>query len=358
MTSLSVAVDGVPVCYLVAHLQCSWTPAIADIGEHVVAAGVTDTAGRTAVATATIRVARLAPAQVRARVIRKRLGRGGWRLRTRGAIAVPAGLTAAACGGTATVTVLRGSRTLVDRSVRVGKGCGFSSKVSLRAPKGVQAGVKVVFEGAALLAPRSAPVQTVRLREPSPTLAPWRGPWPRFRDSCSSPPRRCRTRTSPARSWRSPTTTRRARSGSCSTGPATPRSSRRSPSSRASSTPTRSSSSAARSSRRRSSCSPSSRIPARRPSSSSDGIGLVSDRTGLERLGDATARRRVFAGYAGWGPGQLEAELEREDWILEPRPARGRLRRGARGALGAACSTRKGGQFRLLARMPVDPSVN
>ena len=32
----------------------------------------------------------------------------------------------------------------------------------------------------------------------------------------------------------------------------------------------------------------------------------------------ATTRRRVFAGYAGWGAGQLEDELERDDWILEP----------------------------------------
>src|SRR4029079_19610055 len=32
----------------------------------------------------------------------------------------------------------------------------------------------------------------------------------------------------------------------------------------------------------------------------------------------ATTRRRVFAGYAGWGAGQLESELGREDWIVEP----------------------------------------
>ena len=33
------------------------------------------------------------------------------------------------------------------------------------------------------------------------------------------------------------------------------------------------------------------------------------------------SRRRAagcFAGYAGWGAGQLEDELGREDWILEP----------------------------------------
>ena len=26
----------------------------------------------------------------------------------------------------------------------------------------------------------------------------------------------------------------------------------------------------------------------------------------------------MFAGYAGWGAGQLEAEVAEEDWILEP----------------------------------------
>jgi putative transcriptional regulator len=88
-----------------------------------------------------------------------------------------------------------------------------------------------------------------------------------------------------------------------------------------------------------------------------DGIGLVSDRTGLDRLGVATARRRVFAGYAGWGPGQLEQELEREDWILEAVQPQDVFDEEP-GALWGRVLARKGGQFRLLARMPLDPSVN
>jgi putative transcriptional regulator len=86
-------------------------------------------------------------------------------------------------------------------------------------------------------------------------------------------------------------------------------------------------------------------------------IGLVSDSTGLDRLGAATARRRVYAGYTGWGPGQLEAELEREDWIVEPALAADVFDEEP-GELWGRVLQRKGGQFRLLARMPLDPSVN
>jgi putative transcriptional regulator len=88
-----------------------------------------------------------------------------------------------------------------------------------------------------------------------------------------------------------------------------------------------------------------------------DAIGLVSDRIGLERLDEATQRHRIFAGYAGWGPGQLEAELEREDWILEPALADDVFCQDPEELWGLVLE-RKGGQFRLLARMPQDPTVN
>ncbi|HXR12432.1 MAG TPA: YqgE/AlgH family protein [Gaiellaceae bacterium] len=71
----------------------------------------------------------------------------------------------------------------------------------------------------------------------------------------------------------------------------------------------------------------------------------------------ATTRRRVFAGYAGWGAGQLEDELGREDWILEiARPDDAFTE--VPGALWSDVLRRKGGVYELVARMPEDPSVN
>ena len=40
----------------------------------------------------------------------------------------------------------------------------------------------------------------------------------------------------------------------------------------------------------------------------------------LERDG-AEAELHAYAGYAGWAPGQLEAEIARGDWIVTPADA-------------------------------------
>jgi putative transcriptional regulator len=70
-----------------------------------------------------------------------------------------------------------------------------------------------------------------------------------------------------------------------------------------------------------------------------------------------TRRRRIFAGYAGWSGGQLEDEIGREDWILEPaEPDDAFTEEPDR--LWAAVLRRKGGVYELVARMPEDPSVN
>lgn len=70
-----------------------------------------------------------------------------------------------------------------------------------------------------------------------------------------------------------------------------------------------------------------------------------------------TRRARVFAGHAGWGPGQLESELERDDWIVEPAETEDLFAPAPAGLWGAVLE-RKGGPYALLARMPLDPSMN
>jgi putative transcriptional regulator len=66
-------------------------------------------------------------------------------------------------------------------------------------------------------------------------------------------------------------------------------------------------------------------------------------------------RIRVYAGYAGWAPGQLDGELEQEAWVVLP------ARPGdpfEDGDIWSAALRRKGGSYTLLATMPADPSLN
>lgn len=66
---------------------------------------------------------------------------------------------------------------------------------------------------------------------------------------------------------------------------------------------------------------------------------------------------RAFVGHAGWGPGQLDSEIERDDWILEPAALQDAFTAEA-SELWSEVLIRKGGNYALLARMPPDPSVN
>jgi putative transcriptional regulator len=86
-------------------------------------------------------------------------------------------------------------------------------------------------------------------------------------------------------------------------------------------------------------------------------VGFVAGEPDLEELPGELRRARVFAGLAGWSAGQLEAEIDREDWILEPANSDDVFTAEPE-ALWSAVLERKGGNFTLLARMPPDPSLN
>jgi putative transcriptional regulator len=85
-------------------------------------------------------------------------------------------------------------------------------------------------------------------------------------------------------------------------------------------------------------------------------VGLMGSEPDSALIAAATRRVRVFAGYAGWGGGQLEAELEEPSWIVENACEDDVF--ADHSDLWARVLRRKGGAFRLVATMPEDPSLN
>jgi putative transcriptional regulator len=89
-----------------------------------------------------------------------------------------------------------------------------------------------------------------------------------------------------------------------------------------------------------------------------DDLGFVpGDAEDTDALAGAITRARVYAGHAGWGPGQLESELAEEAWIVEP-PLRDELFSTEPEGLWASVLRRMGREFALLSTMPPDPSLN
>ncbi len=87
-----------------------------------------------------------------------------------------------------------------------------------------------------------------------------------------------------------------------------------------------------------------------------DSIGFLSEEGDRIELG-AIRRARVFAGYSGWGPGQLEAELDEEAWIVTP-ARREDVFHDEPERLWDAVLARLGPSYALLRTMPFDPSAN
>lgn len=63
---------------------------------------------------------------------------------------------------------------------------------------------------------------------------------------------------------------------------------------------------------------------------------------------------RVYAGHSGWGPGQLESELEREAWLVQPAEGNDAFTED----IWAVALRRRGGEFAVMATMPDDPTLN
>lgn len=96
----------------------------------------------------------------------------------------------------------------------------------------------------------------------------------------------------------------------------------------------------------------------------SDAAGLAFGTVGIVDPEAAAAQRpgrlraiRAFGGYAGWGGGQLEREVAEEAWV-DAAPQVEDVFTDDHEGLWSRVIERKGGSWRLIARMPTDPSQN
>ncbi|MCA8960909.1 MAG: YqgE/AlgH family protein [Planctomycetes bacterium] len=92
-----------------------------------------------------------------------------------------------------------------------------------------------------------------------------------------------------------------------------------------------------------------------------DGVVLVDDiRAAVDAIArgeDEATSYRFLLGYAGWGAGQLDGELQEDSWIV--RPATRELVFDVRSdAMWPNALRELGGVYRLYAEMPSDPTVN
>ena len=86
-------------------------------------------------------------------------------------------------------------------------------------------------------------------------------------------------------------------------------------------------------------------------------VGIVDPDADASRLDDGVRAIRAYGGYAGWGEGQLEQEVAEDAWI-DAAPDAEDVFGDDPGGLWSRVLERKGGTWRLIARMPENPSVN
>ena len=81
----------------------------------------------------------------------------------------------------------------------------------------------------------------------------------------------------------------------------------------------------------------------------------------LTELGESlssSSQIRIFAGYAGWSPGQLESELKRKAWLTLPATVELVFHAPAEQLWRTLVRLKGGWRNRLLATLPDDPSLN
>jgi putative transcriptional regulator len=87
------------------------------------------------------------------------------------------------------------------------------------------------------------------------------------------------------------------------------------------------------------------------------GAGLVDLDAPPELLSGVLTGMRVFAGYAGWGPGQLEGEVAEGAWYVVPAETEDLLCHDAE-LLWQRVLRRQPGELAFVATCPVDPTQN
>lgn len=87
------------------------------------------------------------------------------------------------------------------------------------------------------------------------------------------------------------------------------------------------------------------------------GLGVLDLTVDLDEVRPGVDRIRVFAGYAGWGSGQLESELEEGSWYVVDADPEDALT-AMPGALWRFVLRRQHGKLALVANFPADPSMN
>lgn len=87
------------------------------------------------------------------------------------------------------------------------------------------------------------------------------------------------------------------------------------------------------------------------------GLGAIDLSVDPDEMGGELESLRLFAGYSGWGPGQLRGELAVGAWwVFDSRPEDPFTFQPAE--LWWTVVRRQGGEFRMFAHAPDDPAVN